>query len=91
MALQRFLSRNLRSPNEGMETGSVIRVLVRFVVDRDGSITGIEFEKSGGRDYDNEVLRVMKKMPAWKPGMQNGRTVAVYFKIPVVFQSAPDN
>jgi periplasmic protein TonB len=90
-ALQRFLSRNLKPPADGMEPGSIIKVLVKFVVDRDGSITGIEFEQSGGREYDNEVLRVMKKMPSWKPGMQNGRTVRVYFKIPVVFQSQADN
>ena len=90
-ALHRFLIRNLRPMDGETEPGAITRVLVQFVVDRDGSITGIEFEQSGGRNFDNEVLRVMKKMPAWKPGMQNGRAVAVYFRIPVIFQSSPDN
>ncbi len=90
-ALQRFLSRNLKTPRNDMEPGSKIRVLVRFVVDRDGSITGIDIEESGGSDFDNEVTRVMKKMPAWKPGKQNGRNVSVYFKMPVIFQGPEDN
>jgi protein TonB len=90
-ALQRFLSRNLKTPKDDMEPGSKIRVLARFVVDMDGTITGIEIEQSGGNDFDNEVMRVMKKMPAWKPGKQNGRNVSVYFKIPVIFQATDDN
>jgi periplasmic protein TonB len=90
-ALQRFLSRNLKTPKDDMEAGSKIRVLVRFVVDKDGSITGIDIEQSGGADFDNEVTRVMKKMPAWKPGRQNGRNVSVYFKMPVIFQAADEN
>ncbi len=89
--LQHFLSRNLRTPQDEMEPGSRIRVLVRFVVNRDGSIGGFELEQHGGPDFDNEVLRVMKKMPAWKPGTQHGRPVAVYFKLPVVFQSGDEN
>ncbi len=86
-ALQRFLSRNLKTPKDDMEACSKIKVLVKFVVDKDGSITGIDVEQSGGNVFDEEVIRVMKKMPAWKPASQNGRHVAVYFKIPVVFQS----
>jgi periplasmic protein TonB len=90
-ALQRFLSRNLKTPKDDMEPGSKIKVLARFVVDKDGTITGIECEQSGGSIFDNEVIRVIKKMPAWKPGMQNGRNVSVYFTIPVIFQASDDN
>ena len=90
-ALQRFLSRNLKTPKDDMEAGAKIKVQVKFVVDKDGTITGINVEQSGGEIFDNEVIRVMKKMPAWKPGMQNGRNVAVYFTIPVVFQSGDEN
>jgi protein TonB len=90
-ALQRFLSRNLRMPKENLEPGTKVPLLVRFVVDKDGSITAVEFEKSGGKDFDNEVMRVMKKMPVWKPGMQNGKNVAVYFKLPVIFQVPDEN
>ncbi len=90
-ALQRFLSRNLKMPREDLEPGTKIPTLVRFVVDKDGTITGIEFEKSGGKDFDNEVSRVMRKMPQWKPGRQNGKNVAVYFKLPVIFQVPDEN
>lgn len=90
-ALQRFLSRNLKMPREDLEPGTKIPTLVRFVVDKDGVITGIEFEKSGGKDFDNEVARVVKKMPQWKPGKQNGKNVAVYFKLPVIFQVPDEN
>jgi periplasmic protein TonB len=64
---------------------------VRFVVDKDGTITGVELEKSGGKDFDNEVSRVIKKMPQWKPGIQHGKNVAVYFKLPVIFQAPDEN
>ena len=90
-ALQRFLSRNLKTPKEDMEPGTKTKVLARFVVDKDGSITGIVIEQSGGHDFDEEVTRVVRKMPAWKPGMQNGEKVAVYFTIPVIFQASDDN
>jgi protein TonB len=90
-ALQRFLSRNLKMPREDLEPGSSISTLVRFVVDKDGRVAGIELEKSGGRDFDNEVIRVIKKMPTWVPGKQNGRNVAVYFKLPVIFTVPDEN
>jgi periplasmic protein TonB len=90
-ALQRFLSKNLRMPREDLEPGSKVSTLVRFVVDKNGIVTGIEFEKSGGKDFDNEVARVVKKMPQWKPGRQNGKNVAVYFKLPVIFQVPDEN
>jgi protein TonB len=90
-ALLRFLSGNLRMPGQDLEPGSRISTLVRFVVDKDGVVQCVEFEKSGGKDFDREILRVMKKMPAWKPGMQHGKNVAVYFKIPVIFQAPDEN
>jgi periplasmic protein TonB len=90
-ALQRFLSRNLRMPRQDLEPGSKISTLVRFVVDKNGTVAGIELEKSGGKDFDNEVERVVKKMPQWKPGIQHGKYVAVYFRLPVIFQVPDEN
>ena len=86
-ALQRWLSRNLR-PQDGQEEGQRVKVLVRFVVGPTGEIDRIELVQPGGEPYDNEVLRVIKKMPAWKPGLQDGRPVAVWFSIPVIFETA---
>jgi len=69
-----------------MDPGTSIRVQVRFVVDKEGMVTGIALLQSGGDDFDKEVLRVIKKMPRWKPGMQHGNKVAVYYHLPVVFE-----
>ncbi len=90
-ALKRFLSKNIRAPKEDIDPGKKIRVLEKFVVDEQGNISNIQIIQSGGADFDNEVMRVLKKMPKWKPGKQNGRNVAVYFTIPVIFQSQDEN
>ncbi len=75
--------RNLRKPDD-LEEGEKIVVIIKFIVEADGSIVNTEVLKSGGR-FDEEVLRVVKKMPKWKPGVQNGRFVSVYFNLPVTF------
>lgn len=83
-ALRRFFMRNLEAPEE-LEAGAQVKVIVRFVVDKDGSTTAFLVAQSGGTVFDTEVLRVLRKMPKWKPGIQNGRPVAVYFNLPVTF------
>lgn len=85
-ALQRWLSRNLR-PQDDQATGERIKVVVRFVVGPNGNIDRVQLIQNGGERYDNEVLRVVKKMPDWRPGLQDGRPVAVWFTIPVIFET----
>jgi periplasmic protein TonB len=85
-AFMRFLSKNLKAPEEGMQPGQKIRILVRFVVGKDGELSNVQFMETGGEVFEQEVMRVMKKMPRWKPGRQNGQNVSVYFKLPVVFE-----
>jgi len=68
-----------------MEEDSKIVVIAKFVVDKSGNIENIEILNSGRADLDEEVKRVIKKMPQWKPGMQAGKAVDVYFKLPVTF------
>jgi protein TonB len=89
-ALQRFLAKNMRAPKD-LEPGTKIKVMAKFVVDENGNISAAQAIQSGGAEFDNEVLRVLKKMPKWKPGRQNGRNVAVYFNLPVTFLSQDDN
>jgi periplasmic protein TonB len=89
-ALQRFLAKNMRMPKD-LEPGTKIKVMAKFVVDENGNISAMQTVQSGGSEFDNEVLRVLKKMPKWKPGRQNGRNVAVYFNLPVTFLSQDDN
>lgn len=86
-ALKRFLLKNLRFDFEDQEPGTRIEIRCRFVVDKEGKVTGAEIVKSAGRsEYDREVTRVITKMPVWKPGIQNGRAVSVYFTLPVIVE-----
>lgn len=80
----RFLSRHLRAPDE-MAVGEKKSVLIRFLVSASGSITDFEILQSGGAAFDNEVIRVLKKMPKWKPALQNGVPVSKTFTQPVTF------
>lgn len=88
-AFQRFMQTHLRPP-EDMQGAERVTVKVRFVVDKNGNISAIQITQSGGELFDAEVKKVVQKMPAWKPGMQEGKPVAVWFSLPVVFQSADE-
>lgn len=85
-ALIRFLSKNLRVPEEKVEPGQQVKVPVKFVVDKDGKLTDVQFPGTPDEEFKTEIRRVMNKMPKWIPGSQNGKPVAVYFNIPIVFQ-----
>lgn len=84
-ALKRYLSRNLRMPDNNAEAGNIIKVIARFVVSADGRVNSIEIIQPADMIYNEEVKRVISKMPDWKPGLQNHRNVAVYFNLPVNF------
>lgn len=84
-----FLSRYLRVPDE-LPAGERRTVQVRFWVGEDGSVTRFEVAQSAGTAFDNEVIRVLKKMPKWKPAIQNGHPVAVTFTQPVTFQAVEE-
>ncbi|HSC40598.1 MAG TPA: energy transducer TonB [Chitinophagaceae bacterium] len=83
-ALLRFLGRNLQVPEETEE--GRIKVPIKFVVDREGQLTDVEFLTPAAEPFKKEILRVIHKMPRWKPGRQNGRAVPVYFTIPIIFE-----
>lgn len=79
-----FLTRNLRSPEE-MESGEKRTVVIRFHVAEDGSIANFRVERSAGPAFDEEVMRVLKKMPKWTPALKAGQPVSVSFTQPVTF------
>ncbi len=79
-----FLQNNLQVPSS-LEAGEKKTVMIRFQVSADGMVTGFEVAQSGGRLYDNEVIRVLKRMPRWKPAIQNNIPVARSFTQPVTF------
>lgn len=86
-ALRKFLERNLQTPKD-MEDGEEVDVRIRFVVGYDGKLQSFVTVKDGGEAYNNEVVRVLKKMPEWIPGKSNGENVSVYYTIPVKFLPA---
>ena len=85
-ALMSFLSSNIKYPVVAQENGVQGRVIVSFVVERDGSITDVKVARSVDPSLDREAQRVVKSMPKWKPGKQNGSAVRVKYTVPVVFR-----
>ncbi len=85
-ALMQFLSKNIKYPTIAQENGTQGRVIVQFVVNRDGTIVDPVVVRSVDPYLDKEALRVIVTMPKWKPGMQRGKPVRVKFTVPVVFR-----
>ncbi len=84
-SVNKYLSDNIVYPDAAREAGIDGRVVIKFVVSEDGSVTGAVVEKSVNGSLDAEALRVVKAMPKWKPGKQNGKPVKVYYRVPVKF------
>ena len=84
-ALFEFLSQNVQYPKEAAKAGIHGRVIVTFVVEKDGSICESKVVKSVDPSLDAEALRVINAMPNWKPGKQNGKEVRVKYTVPVAF------
>lgn len=85
-ALMKFLNDNIKYPVVAQENGVQGRVVISFVVERDGSITDVKVAKSVDPSLDREAMRVAKSMPRWNPGKQNGSAVRVKFNLPVAFR-----
>lgn len=87
-ALMKWLSSNLRYPERAQQNDIQGRVTVQFVVNADGSIEQVTVLKGVDKDLDNEAIRVVKRMPKWQPGKNNGVAVRSYFRLPVTFKLA---
>ena len=85
-ALMEYLQKNIKYPVIAEENGIQGRVVTTFVVERDGSITDVKVIKSVDPALDKEAVRVVKSMPKWNPGKQNGAAVRVKFTLPVTFR-----
>ena len=84
--LVKYLADNIRYPETAVKAGKEGRVLVQFVVEKDGSISNVQVMRSLHPDLDAEAVRVIQGMPKWIPAMENGEPVAVKFMAPVQFQ-----
>ena len=80
-----YLNKNIKYPAIARENGIQGRVFVTFVVDAEGKVKDAKILRGLGSGLDDEALRVVRNMPAWKPGMQNGRVVQVQYNLPIVF------
>jgi periplasmic protein TonB len=85
-AFRKFLEKNLQNP-EVLEEGQKISVKIKFIVGYDGKLKGFETVEDGGAVFNEEVLRVLKKMPNWIPGKIAGENVSVFYTIPVRFET----
>ena len=84
-AMIQFISSNIQYPADAQKQKVDGRVLVNFVVEKDGSITEVKVIKPAFPSLDAEAIRVVKAMPKWKPGYQRGKAVRVQFTMPINF------
>lgn len=84
--LIKYLQKNLRYPAAARENGIEGKVVLQFVVDESGKISDLQVVRDIGGGCAEEAERVVRNMPPWKPGKQNGNAVKVYFKLPVTFK-----
>lgn len=85
-ALMKYITTNLQYPATAKKAGTQGRVIVQFVVERDGTITNVKAVRGVESSMDEEAVRIINTMPKWKPGMQRGKTVRVKFTVPVMFR-----
>lgn len=85
-ALMNYLSQNIKYPVIAEENGIQGRVVVQFVVGKDGHISDVRVAKSVDPSLDKEAVRVVRSMPRWIPGKQNGQAVTVRYTLPVTFR-----
>jgi protein TonB len=84
--LMKWLGDNLKYPVLAIEQGIEGRVVLRFVVGPDGSVSRVEIQRSLEPSCDREAVRVVKNMPKWIPGKKNGEAVYVYYTLPVLYK-----
>ncbi len=83
-----YLQKTLKYPEEARKNNIQGRVILSFVVEKDGSLTEIKVLRGIGGGADEESVRVLSESPKWKPGIQNGRPVRVAYTMPIFFQPA---
>jgi protein TonB len=83
--MYKFLRDNIKYPQISKSAGVSGTVYIKFVVERDGSISNIEILRGVSTDIDAEALRVMNKMPNWNPGLKNGKLIRSRFNMPIRF------
>ena len=86
IAMLKYIMENMKYPKQAMKEGIQGRVAVRFIVEKDGSISDVKPILSVHPLLNKEAVRVVKSMPKWSPGKQNGKPVRVRFNLPIMFK-----
>jgi len=86
IAMLQYIMKNIKYPEQAMKEGIQGRVTVRFIVEKDGSISDVKPILSVHPLLNKEAVRVVESMPKWTPGKQNGKPVRVRFNVPVMFK-----
>lgn len=89
--LMKWLSYNIKYPKDAQKDGIQGRVIVKFVINKDGSVSDATILKGVAPSLDKEALRVVSAMPKWIPGEANGKIVASWFNLPIVFKLGKSN
>ena len=84
--LMEYFKKNLRYPEEAKKAGMQGRVVVQFLINKNGAISDASVLRSVDRLLDAEAVRLVRSMPRWKPGMQKGKAVTVKYTVPVLFK-----
>ena len=85
-AMYKFLGENIKYPAAAQRANVTGKVFVKFVVEKNGSVGQVEVMKGIGFGCDEEAIRVIKAMPKWNPGRQNGKNVRVWYNMPVTYK-----
>ena len=85
-ALFDYLRKNIKYPPKALKKGTEGTVVIRFMIDKDGSLSNMGIQKSLSKECDKEALRVVKKMPKWTPGYNGGKPVKCWFTLPIQFK-----
>ena len=86
IAMMKYIMENMKYPEQAVKEGIQGRVTVRFIVEKDGSISDVKPVLSVHPLLNKEAVRVVESMPKWTPGKQNGKPVRVRFNVPVMFK-----
>lgn len=86
IAMMKYIMENMKYPKQAMKEGIQGRVAVSFIVEKDGSISNVRPIHSVHTLLDKEAVRVVKSMPKWSPGKQNGKPVRVQLIVPIMFK-----
>lgn len=86
MAMQDFIKKKVKYPEMAIQMGDQGKVYVRFVIEKDGSVTNVDIARGVTPELDKEAMRVIRMMPKWIPGKQRGKPVRTAVVVPIVFK-----